>query len=68
MLEKWPNPNKLSEMSAWAIGLWIRRVLVRAQEGQTEDAIGAWLRSRLFVSAGRGRFLPPSEAQLHTFS
>jgi hypothetical protein len=23
-----------SEMSAWARGLWIRRVLVRAQEGQ----------------------------------
>jgi hypothetical protein len=34
MLGKWPFPNKLSEMSAWAIGLWIRRVLVRAQEGQ----------------------------------
>jgi len=34
MLGKWPNPNKLSEMSAWARGLWIRRVLVRAQEGQ----------------------------------
>jgi hypothetical protein len=26
----------LSEMSAWARGLWIRRVLVRAQEGQLE--------------------------------
>jgi hypothetical protein len=36
MLGKWPFPNKLSEMSAWAIGLWIRRVLVRAQEGQLE--------------------------------
>jgi hypothetical protein len=34
MLRKWPNPNKLSEKSAWAGGLWIRRVLVRAQEGQ----------------------------------
>jgi len=34
MLGKWPNPNKLSEMSAWARGLWIRRVRVRAQEGQ----------------------------------
>ena len=34
MLSKWPNPNKLSEVSAWARGLWIRRVLVRAQEGQ----------------------------------
>jgi hypothetical protein len=38
MLGKWPFPNKLSEMSAWAIGLWIRRVLVRAQEGQLESA------------------------------
>jgi hypothetical protein len=28
MLGKWPNPNRLSEMSAWARGLWIRRVLV----------------------------------------
>ena len=34
MLGKWPIPNKLSEMPAWAGGLWIRRVLVRAQEGQ----------------------------------
>jgi hypothetical protein len=34
MLGKWPNPNKLSEMFAWARGLWIRRVLVRAQEAQ----------------------------------
>ena len=33
-LGKWPFPNKLSEMPAWATGLWIRRVLVRAQEGQ----------------------------------
>jgi hypothetical protein len=23
MLGKWPNPNKLSEMSAWAEGIWI---------------------------------------------
>jgi len=36
MLGKWPFPNKLSEMLAWAGGLWIRRVLVRAQEGQLE--------------------------------
>ena len=28
MLGKWPNPNRLSEMFAWAGGLWIRRVLV----------------------------------------
>jgi hypothetical protein len=34
MLGKWPIPNKLSKMSAQAGGLWIRRVLVRAQEGQ----------------------------------
>ncbi len=34
MLGKWPHPNKLSEMPAQAGGLWIRRVLVRAQEGQ----------------------------------
>src|SRR5918994_4634115 len=38
MLGKWPNPNKLSEKSAWAGGLWIRRVLVRAQEGQLKSA------------------------------
>ena len=38
MLRKWPFPNKLSEMSAWATGLWIRRVLVRAQEGQLKSA------------------------------
>jgi hypothetical protein len=38
MLGKWPNPNKLSGKSAWAEGLWIRRVLVRAQEGQLESA------------------------------
>jgi hypothetical protein len=37
MLGKWPFPNKLSEMPAWARGLWIRRVLVRAQEGQLES-------------------------------
>jgi hypothetical protein len=36
MLGKWPFPNKLSETPAWARGLWIRRVLVRAQEGQLE--------------------------------
>jgi hypothetical protein len=43
MLGKWPIPNKLSGMPAWAIGRWIRRVLVhlrwpsaRAQEGQLE--------------------------------
>jgi hypothetical protein len=41
MLGKWPNPNKLSEKSAWAGGLWIRRVLVRAQEGQLKSA--GWL-------------------------
>jgi hypothetical protein len=34
MLGKWPIPNKLSKMPAQAGGLWIRRVLVRAQEGQ----------------------------------
>jgi hypothetical protein len=38
MLGKWPNPNKLSEKSAWARGLWNRRVLVRAQEGQLSPA------------------------------
>jgi hypothetical protein len=38
MLRKWPFPNKLSEMFAWATGLWIRRVLVRAQEGQLKSA------------------------------
>jgi hypothetical protein len=36
MLGKWPNPNKLSGKVAPAGGLWIRRVLVRAQEGQYE--------------------------------
>jgi len=34
MLGKWPIPSKLSELPAEAGGLWIRRVLVRAQEGQ----------------------------------
>src|SRR5829696_6708659 len=34
MLGKWPFPNKLSGKVAPAGGLWIRRVLVRAQEGQ----------------------------------
>jgi hypothetical protein len=34
MLGKWPFPNKLSTKPAQAGGLWIRRVLVRAQEGQ----------------------------------
>src|SRR5215208_3461945 len=34
MLGKWPNPNKLSGKLAPGGGLWIRRVLVRAQEGQ----------------------------------
>jgi hypothetical protein len=38
MLGKWPNPNKLSGKVAPAGGLWIRRVLVRAQEGQLESA------------------------------
>jgi hypothetical protein len=33
MLGKWPFPNRLSETSAWARGLWIRRVLVRARRG-----------------------------------
>jgi hypothetical protein len=50
MLEKWPNPNRLSEKSAWAGGLWIRRrVLVhlrwpwaRAQEGQLEGPTLLW--------------------------
>jgi hypothetical protein len=46
MLGKWPNPNKLSEMSAWARKLWIRRVLVglrppaaRTQEGQLQGTM-----------------------------
>ncbi len=38
MLEKWPIPNTLSEVVASARGLWIRRVLVRAQEEQLEGA------------------------------
>ena len=38
MLGKWPNPNKLSGKVAPAGGLWIRRVLVRAQEGQLKSA------------------------------
>ena len=38
MLAKRPNPNKLSEMSAWARGLWIRRVLVR--EGNSKRDAG----------------------------
>ena len=38
MLGKWPNPNKLSGKIAPAGGLWIRRVLVRAQEGQSSPA------------------------------
>ena len=33
-LVKWPIPNKMTRTSAPADGLWIRRVLVRAQEGQ----------------------------------
>ena len=36
MLGKWPFPNKLSGKVAPAGGLWIRRVLVRAQEGQLQ--------------------------------
>jgi hypothetical protein len=39
MLGKWPTPNKLHGMIAPAGGLWIRRVLVRAQEGQLEGPI-----------------------------
>jgi hypothetical protein len=38
MLGKWPIPNKLSGKVAPAGGLWIRRVLVRAQEGQLKSA------------------------------
>jgi hypothetical protein len=38
MLGKWPIPNKLSGKDALAGGLWIRRVLVRAQEGQLKSA------------------------------
>ena len=38
MLGKWPIPNKLSTKPAQAGGLWIRRVLVRAQEGQLRSA------------------------------
>jgi hypothetical protein len=34
MLGKWPIPNKLSGKVAPAAGLWIRGVLVRAQEGR----------------------------------
>jgi hypothetical protein len=42
VLGKWPIPNKLLETPAWAGGLWIRRVLVRAQEGPlTAAAISA---------------------------
>jgi hypothetical protein len=49
MLGKWPNPNKLSEMFAWAGGLWIRRVLVRAQEGQLEGSASLqWCGACLF--------------------
>jgi hypothetical protein len=48
MLGKWPNPGKLSEMSAWARGLWIRRVLVRAEEGQL-GSLEALARSRVFL-------------------
>ena len=63
MLRKWPFPNKLSEMSAWAIGLWIRRVLVRAQEGQlqTRSRLGLG-RVASFLLGGvgcGGPFLPP---------
>jgi hypothetical protein len=48
MVGKWPNPSKLSEMSAQAGGLWIRRVLVRAQEGQCPGR-----NPRAFVSGHR---------------
>jgi hypothetical protein len=36
MLGRVADSSKLSEYSAQAGGLWIRRVLVRAQEGQLE--------------------------------
>jgi hypothetical protein len=55
MLGKWPNPNKLSEMYAWAAGLWIRRVLVRAEEGQ----YGRRRRGRFCWGSAFGS-LPPS--------
>jgi hypothetical protein len=42
MLGKWPIPNKLSGKVAPAGGLWIRRVLVRAQEGQLEGSASLW--------------------------
>jgi hypothetical protein len=58
MLGKWPNPNRLSEMSAWARGLWIRRVLVhlrwpsaRAQEGQLEGSASLWWCGAFFCFA-----------------
>jgi hypothetical protein len=42
MLGKWPNPNRLPGKVAPAAGLWIRRVLVRAQEGQLEGSASLW--------------------------
>jgi hypothetical protein len=51
MLGKWPIPNKLSGKVAPAGGLWIRRVLVRAQEGQLEGSASLWWCGAFFCFA-----------------
>jgi hypothetical protein len=60
MLGKWPLPDRLSEMSAWERGLWIRRLLVRAQEGQcpVHPHLAFCLGLRLWLKCPRGCFLP----------
>jgi hypothetical protein len=62
MLGKWPFPNRLSEMSAWAEGLWIRRVLVRAQEGQLRSPSGDLVRFGI-ASSGAARLESSTEGQ-----
>jgi hypothetical protein len=46
MLGKWPNPSKLSKMSAWAGGLWIRSVLVDPKGRLRLTSGGLWLEPR----------------------
>ena len=61
------NGSKLLEFGVFYCPLWIRRVLVRAQEGQLETRPWLSLRLRIFIfriGSGLGVSFSPSERQI----
>jgi hypothetical protein len=69
MLEKWPNPNRLSGKVAPAGGLWIRRVLVGPKSPlRLEPRRGNWKAQHHLIGAGPSDFFTAGRSYAQVLS